>query len=119
MNKTEKHDELKAILDETLQEFPDIRLPDSFTDILIKKLEKRLAWQELLAEFGLKTGLVIGALAVLGAVLFFPVKSSGLPVFTSLAANWQIMAVLAVILLFTFFFDQVFLRFLFRRNRFQ
>jgi len=118
MNKMEKRDELKAILDEALQEFPDIQLPSAFTDTLVRKLEKRLAWREVLAEFGLKIGLVLGALSVLAAVLFFPEKNSEIPIFTYLLQNWQVLAALALIFFFTYFFDQVFLRFLFRRNKY-
>jgi hypothetical protein len=117
MNKMDKRDELKSILDEALQEFPDIQLPPAFTDMLLSKLKNRLAWRELFAEFGLKLGLVIGALAILAAVLFFPDKDSEVSIFNYLVQNWQIMTALAAIFLFTFFFDQVFLRFLFRRNR--
>ncbi len=117
MNKLDKRDELKAILDEALQEFPDIQLPSAFTETLISKLERKLEWRELLAEFGLKIGLVVGALAILTAVLFFPDKNSDIPVFTYLLQNWQVVTALAAIFLFTFFFDQVFLRFLFRRNK--
>jgi len=117
MNKMDNRDKLKTILDEALQEFPDIQLPTAFTDTLIKKLEKRLAWHELFAEFGLKLGLVVGALAILAAALFFPDKNSEVPMFTYLVANWQIVTGLTSIFFFTFFFDQVFLRFLFRRHK--
>jgi len=118
MKQMEKRNELKAILDDALREFPDIQLPPTFTDRLMQKLEKKLAWHELFAEFGMKIGLVIGALAVLTAVLIFPCKNSDVPIFSYLVRNWHIVATLTVIFLFTFFFDQVFLRFLFRRNRF-
>jgi hypothetical protein len=117
MNTTDKHTELKAILDEALQEFPEVHLPAEFTDRLLTKLESRLAWRELLAEFGLKTGLVIGAFLVLAAVVFFPGKKSDLSMISYLAGHWQIIAALTAVFFFTFFFDQVFLRLLFRRNR--
>jgi hypothetical protein len=117
MNKMENHDQLKAIIDEVLQEFPESQLPPSFTDALMRKLENRLYWREVLAEFGLKIGLVVGALATLSGVLFFPRKNNDISIFTYLLHNWQIIGTVAIVLFFTFFFDQVFLRFLFRKNR--
>lgn len=117
MEKTDKREELKAILDEALQEFPEIHLPPAFTDRLIRKIETRLAWRDLLAEFGLKLGLVIGALAILAIVLLIPGKKQEVSALAFVVRNWFLVAAIACIFLFTFFFDQVFLRFLFRRNK--
>jgi len=117
MNSKERHEELKTILDEAMQEFPEMQVPPGFTDALIHKLETRLTWHELITEFALKTGLIIAALAILALVLFFPGKDIELSMFSYLIKNWYIVAASAFIFFFTFFFDQVFLRFLFRKNR--
>jgi hypothetical protein len=117
MKKADKQEELRAILDETLQEFPEIQLPPAFTDRLMNRIERRLAWREILAEFGMKIGLVTGALVILCAVLMFPVNKDNLPLFSYLGTHWQFLAALTGIFLFTFFFDQVFLRLLFRKNK--
>ena len=116
MNNRITRDELNTILDEELQEFPGLELPVAFTDRLISRLEKRLAWRELFFEFALKTVLVAGALGTLAGVLLFSSSGSKSPVVALLENNWQVAAILTAISFSTFVFDQLFLRMLFRRK---
>ena len=107
-----------GILDEAFETFPDIDLPPSFTDDLVRRIEKRLTWQMLLTEFGLKIALVTGALLVVIAALLFPFKNIDAPFIDFLYRHWQIAASIGAISFFTFLFDQVVLRYLIHRKRF-
>jgi hypothetical protein len=106
-----------AILDDAFHSFPDINLPDSFTDELVKRIEARLTWKLLLTEFGLKIALVILTLGVFAAWLLFPFKTLEGPFLNFLLSHWQIIMALTGIFFFTFLFDQVVLRYLFHRAR--
>jgi len=116
MERNEFNERLDGMLDDALHQPPGYFIPDSFTDELVKKLEKHLAWKELLSEFGLKAGLVILALAVMAAALIFPAKTNPAPFIQWLALNRFIVAGLTGIALFTFVFDQLILKYFFKRS---
>lgn len=118
MKEMKPDNDLGLIMEEAFQTFPEIDLPPSFTDDLVKQLEKRLTWQMLLTEFGLKIALVAGALLVVIAGLLFPFKNEEVTFVNFLARNWQIAASIGAIFFFTFLFDQVILRYLIHRKRF-
>ena len=110
---------MDRLIQEALRTPPDIMIPSSFTDKLVSKLEKRLVFKEIFMEFSLKIGLVLGAIAILVLFLIFPfpTRESTSPVFDFMKNYWQIALSVIIVIFFTFFFDQVFMRFIFRRSR--
>ncbi|MCX6284946.1 MAG: hypothetical protein NTW31_12015 [Bacteroidetes bacterium] len=117
MEMKEFMENLDGIIDDSLREPPDNIFPDDFTDKLVKKLEKQLAWQELLTEFGLKTGLVLLALIVMGICLIFPAKTDPAPLIQWVAGHRLIVCGSIGVGLFTFVFDQVVLKYMLKRSR--
>ena len=73
---TELDSKLDGMIDKALREPPDYIIPDSFTEELVRKLEKQLAWKELLSEFGLKSGLVLASLGIMTICLIYPSMGS-------------------------------------------
>lgn len=116
MNPLNEPTDLNSILDQALAMPPDSGLPPAFTDLLVKKVEKRLTWRMVITEFALKTGVVAGVLIILLVALLFPFNTSGSWVLEFLVSYWQGLTGVGLIVLFTFLIDQVFLRFLFSRN---
>ncbi len=108
---------MESIIDDSLRQPPDFILPDDFTEKLVKKLEKQLAWQELLTEFGLKTGLVLLALIVMGICLVFPAKTDPAPLIQLIVGHRAIVCGIIGIALFTFIFDQVVLKYMLKKPR--
>ena len=103
-------DLLDKLILEALEQQPEEAIPAGFTNRLISRWERKLALKELLTEFGLKTALVIGSLITLAGFLFFPFKDV-FPLWLKLASNhWQIITGAALVILITFFIDQVVLR---------
>ncbi len=103
--------DLDALILETLKEKPEQELSLSFTDTLLQKVERRLRWRELLREFALKVGIVAGSLIILSLCLIFPARDASRPFLTLVTANWQLVTGFGVLVLFTFFSDQVLLKF--------
>lgn len=108
---------LDGMIDKALGEPPDYIIPDSFTDKLVKKLEKQLAWKELLAEFGLKAGLVLAALVIMAVCLIFPAKNDPAPLIQWIGNNRFIVTGIIGVGLFTFVFNQVLLKYMFKKSR--
>jgi hypothetical protein len=105
------------LIDDSLRQPPDFIIPASFTDDLVKKIEKHLAWKELLSEFGIKAGLVVAALLIMVICLIFPAKNDPVPWLEWIARNRFIVSGLIGVVMFTVLFDQILLKFMFRRNR--
>jgi len=110
-------EDLDSMLDNSLRQPPDFIIPASFTDDLVKKLEKQLAWKELLSEFGIKAGLVIAALLIMVICLIFPARNDPAPWLDWIARNRFLVTGLIGVAVFTVVFDQILLKFMFRRNR--
>jgi len=111
-----KQSEIEALIDEALRADPDFSLSSSFTDKLLIKVHRHLAWKELFTEFALKIGLVAGTLIILAICLIFPAPKEGNPVILFLMNNIQIIVIISVLILFTYFIDQVLLRYFFRKK---
>ncbi|TSA26065.1 MAG: hypothetical protein D4R67_08670 [Bacteroidetes bacterium] len=103
--------ELDALILETLKEKPERELPLTFTDTLLRKVERQLTWRELVREFAVKTGIVTGTLLVLILCLILPVRETTNPFLLLLADHWKIVSGVIFLILFTFFSDQVLLKF--------
>jgi len=116
MEMKEFNENLDGLIDDALRQPPDFIIPDTFTSLLVKKLEKQLAWKELLSEFGLKAGLVIAALIIMVTCLVFPAKTDPLPWINWIARNRFMVTGLIGVGIFIVLFDQILLKFLFRRT---
>lgn len=110
-------DKLNGIIDDSLRQPPDFIIPDSFTDKIMKRLEKQLAWKELFSELGIKLVLVSGALIILLVCLIFPAKNDPLPWINWIIRNRIAIIGLMGIGLFTVLFDQILLKFMFRKYK--
>ena len=107
---------IDSMIDDSLRQPPDFDIPASFTDDLVKKLEKQLAWKELLSEFGLKAGLVLAALLIMVGCLIFPAKNDPIPWIDWIARNRFMVTGLIGVVMFTLLFDQILLKFMFRKT---
>ncbi|NQV03495.1 MAG: hypothetical protein HQ542_12670 [Bacteroidia bacterium] len=103
--------ELDNLITDALKEKPEYELSLSFTDTLLRKVEKRLTWRELIREFAMKTGIAAGALIILAVCLIFPLRESINPFLLLVLDHWQIVTGAGFLILFTFFSDQVLLKF--------
>ncbi len=113
---SKKDNPLDDLMEEAFREFPGDPIPDWFSSRLVSKLEKKLAWQDLLLSFGLKVGIVLATLALLVTILFFtgPPQQS---ILDSVLACWKPVATVGAAIFFTFLFDQVLLPTLFHRTK--
>ena len=116
MERKEFKENIESLIDDSLRQPPDFIIPASFTDDLVRKLEKQLAWKELLSEFGLKAGLVLAALIVMLICLIFPAKNDPLPWLDWIARNRFMVTGLIGVVMFTVLFDQILLKFMFRKT---
>jgi len=104
------------MISEALKAEPDLSLSSTFTDKLVGKVKRYLVWKELFTEFAMKIGLVAGTFIVLGICLIFRSPIEINPVILFLFKNKQIIIVLGILILFTYFIDQVLLRYFFRKK---
>ncbi|MEI8005135.1 MAG: hypothetical protein WCI48_02940 [Bacteroidota bacterium] len=116
MEMKEFKEDIDSMIADSLRQPPDFIIPASFTENLVKKLEKQLAWKELLSEFGLKAGLVLAALIVMLICLVFPAKNDPVPWLDWIAKNRFIVTGLIGVVMFTVLFDQILLKFMFRKT---
>lgn len=107
----DRFNELEALITEALKEKPERELSLTFTDTLLRRVQKQLTWRELIREFAMKTGIVAGSLIILAICLIFPLKESTNPFLLMVVHNWQFVTGIALLILFTFFSDQVLLKF--------
>ncbi len=107
----DRFNELEALITEALKKQPERELSLSFTDTLLRKVERRLTWRELIQEFAMKTGITAAALIILTVCLIFPARESINPFLLMVLDNWKLVTGVGFLLLFTFFSDQVLLKF--------
>lgn len=112
--KTQK--EIEALINEALRTEPGYSLSSSFTDKLVIKVQRDLLWKELVTEFVLKIGLIILALIILAVCLIFPSMKEGSPVVMYIMNNLQFVGIISFLIVFTFFIDQVLLKYFFRKK---
>jgi len=119
MNEERKtREEIEILINEALRMEPGISLSSSFTEKLVIKVRRHLIWRELITEFALKIGLVIGALTILAICLIFPSTKEGNPVILFLVNNLHLFGIISFLIFFTFFIDQVLLKYFFRKKVF-
>ena len=107
----EQMNELDRLIQEALKETPEYELSLTFTDTLLEKVEKRLWWQEVIQAFAMKTAIVVGTLAIIFVILILPSRDTSNPFLTLLLDNWQLVTGICLLVLFTFFSDQVLLKY--------
>jgi len=107
----EQMDELDRLIQEALKEKPGWELSLTFTDTLLEKVEKRLWWREVIQAFAMKTAIVVGTLAIILIILILPSRDTSNPFLTLLLDNWQLVTGICLLILFTFFYDQVLLKY--------
>ena len=107
----EKMNELDRLIQEALKEKPEYELSLTFTDTLLEKVEKRLWWREVVQAFAMKTAIVVGTLVILLVILILPSWDTSNPFLTLLLDNWQLVTGICFLILFTFFSDQVLLKY--------
>lgn len=105
------------MIDEAIKQPPVHMIPDSFTNDLVKRLEKHLAWKELISEFGMKLGIVALSVIILLLFLIFPARNDPAPWIDWILKHSSGVALVAGVLFFTFIFDQVFLKFMVRKSK--
>lgn len=108
--------EIDDLINEALRTEPDYFLSSSFTDKLVIKVRRNLIWKELVTEFALKIGLIIIALIILTVCLIFPSTKEGNPVILYIMNNLHFAGIIGFLVLFTFFIDQVILKYFFRKK---
>jgi hypothetical protein len=117
MNNIKQDKGLDQLLDAAFTSYPDVNISEGFTDRLIRRVERKIFWQTVLAEFGMKVGIIAGTLSVLIGAFIFVFRSEKPAMYHSLLNNWQYIAALALFVFFTFLFDQVLLKYLLSRNK--
>jgi hypothetical protein len=117
METNDLRDSFDGMMDEALGRAPEFRIPDSFTEDLVRKFEKHLAWKELLSEFGLKSALLLISLLVVLLVLIFPAKNDPIPWLKWIATNRYMLFSLISTAVFVFAFDQLVVKFMMFRKK--
>ena len=107
-----KNSELDNLVRNVLLSDDDLMIPSGLADKTFRKLEKRILLRELVLELSIKTGIVLGSLAILTGVF---VWFKGLAVLTGLytlfISNWQTILSLLLLVLVIALIDQVGLKY--------
>lgn len=104
--------ELDSLVRNVLTVDDKFAIPSGLVEKTIRKLERRILLRELILEFSLKAGLVIGSLAILTGVFVLINGKSILEIlYTRFSDNRQIIAPFLFVILITILIDQVGLRF--------
>lgn len=112
-----KYDDLDVLINTAMHAEPDARLTAGFTDLFIRKIQRRIVWRELLTDFSFKMGIVLLVLGVFAAIYFFVMVKDPAVLVSFISGSWKIIAAVSVVVLFTFLTDQVFLKYLFRNRQ--
>ena len=114
-----KSENLDQLIDKALSTPPEWEMPDTFTECLMQRLEKRIALRDILFDFGLKIAILIGVIFILAVVLYLTNWDKPLDdivLVRLILENIVPIAMGLVGIAFTFFIDQVLLRFFSRRR---
>ena len=98
---------------------PAFEMPDTFTERFMQRLEKRIALRSILVDFGLKVLVLVGVLLVFAAVSYvinWGKKPEEIMPVNFLLENIVPVSMVLVGVAFTFFIDQVLLRYFLRRH---
>lgn len=98
---------------------PAFEMSDTFTERFMQRLEKRIAIRDIMFDFGLKALVLVGVIFVLAAVLYFvnwDKKAEEIILVRFLLENIVPISMILVGVAFTFFVDQVLLRYFARKR---
>jgi hypothetical protein len=108
---------MEQFLDRMLKE-PDMpAMPDTFTDKLMVKVEKRQNARIVFNEFLIKTAIAAGLLMLISLLIFLPEFSDQKQMAIDQLKNPQALIYAAVVVLFTYTADQLVLRYLMKMRK--
>lgn len=107
-----KNSELDNLVRNVLLSDDDLMIPSGLADKTFRKLEKRILLRELVLELSIKTGIVLGSLAILtGVFVWFKGLAVLTGLYTQFISNWQTILSLLLLVLVIALIDQVGLKF--------
>jgi len=115
-----KSENLDQLIDKALSTPPEWEMPDTFTERFMQRLEKRIALRDILFDFGLKALILFGVIFVLAVVLYltnWDKPLNEIVLVRSILENIVPISMFLVGVVFTFFIDQVLLRYFSRMQR--
>lgn len=113
----DKIDELDRLIDDALHSEPSVKIPDNFTDRFISRVQQRVLWREVISEFSVKITVVAASLLVFAAIFYFVAVEDSGRVISFLSERWMAITSISIVLVFTFFADQVFLRYFLKKRQ--
>ncbi len=119
MNSKPLPDNIDQLIDQALSAAPEFDIPASFADRVVARIERQIAWRQLLLDFGLKVLVVVGVLVVLGGTLFWANMDKSLQSIEWLSFFTRNLVPIGEVVLatfFTFFVDQVVLKYFMHRR---
>jgi len=120
MNSKSLPDNFDQLIDQALSADPEFDIPALFAEKVVTRLERQLAWRQVLLDFGLKVLVVIGVLAVLCGTLYWANADKSLQNiewFSFFIHNLVPISEAVMATFFTFFVDQVVLRYFMNRRK--
>lgn len=109
--------EIDELMHNALVSDEDMQLPEELVDKAWAKYERKLIIQRIIADLLLKTGIVMGSIAILFVIYYWVDKMEKLDVFIQIASkNLHSLLSVLFILLFIVVIDQVVLKFLFLKK---
>ena len=107
-----KNSELDNLVRNVLLSDDDLMIPSGLADKTFRKLEKRILLRELVLELSIKTGIVLGSLAILtGVFVWFKGLAVLTGLYTQFISNWQTILSLLLMVFVIALIDQVGLKF--------
>jgi hypothetical protein len=108
----EINNKLDILISQALEQEPEIHIPPEFSDKIIHRIEKQQVSREIWLDYGMKAITVAASLFVFIALLILAGRHEVSPWLDLIANNWQLLASLVLVVLFTSVFDQVVLRYM-------
>lgn len=115
-NEDKKYDALDRLIDETLSAAPDVMIPVDFTERVMHKIEKPSVIRELVVETSMKIGIVAGTLLVLFVSFLVAGMTNLYTIEYFLYSYSPYLIPVALIILFTWIFNDVLLPYLFSKS---
>lgn len=99
------------LLDEVLRTEPEFTLPDNFADQLAEEMATHFAWKQYLREFLIYLGVILGIVAITGAMTLIWFNADWPKWLTFITENIVLVAGANLLLVFVLFADKVLLRY--------
>lgn len=104
------------LLDEVLRTEPEFTLPDNFADVMAENMGKRFAWKMYLKEFLIYVGVIVGIIAITGAMTLIWFDADWQKWSSFVVQNITVVASINLLLVFILFADKVLLRYFMHKN---